>query len=274
MEKGTAMSYDEFGDRQAAQQNLGEHVFTAPPTANAMGFNGPTPESTRRVMVIGGSSGIGAAVAHLTLTGLGIQTWAYGIKDLDVRDYARLHQEIMTVRPTHLVYSAGYNQLDWAQNIFSTTFADVMAINVKGFLDTMQILMDLHDQTSLPYKPSVVAISSDAARRPMRTSAVYCASKAALDMVVRVMARERAGQGWRINAVAPGKVSDTNMTKYVDLRVQEIRGWTPEYADAYERASSALGRPATPEEVAQVVADVLFGPAALNGAIVEVNGGR
>ena len=93
-------------------------------------------------------------------------------------------------------------------------------------------------------------------------------------MVVKVLARERAGQGWRINAVAPGKVSNTKMTEYVDLRVQEIRGWTKDYADAYERASSALGRPATPEEVAQVVCDVLFGPLALNGSIVEINGGR
>jgi NAD(P)-dependent dehydrogenase (short-subunit alcohol dehydrogenase family) len=93
-------------------------------------------------------------------------------------------------------------------------------------------------------------------------------------MTVKVFARELAGSGWRVNAVAPGKVSGTKMTEYVDARVQEIRGWTPEYADAYERASSALGRPATPDEVAQVICDVLFGSMALNGSIVEVNGGR
>ena len=138
-----------------------------PPQGNAFGLGAVTPEGRdRRVMIIGGSSGIGAAVANLTGAGLGIQTWAYGIKDLDVRDYAKMRHELTSVRPTHLVYSAGYNQLDWAEHIFSATFRDVMEINVKGFLDAMQILMDLHDNTSLPYKPSVVAISSDAARRP------------------------------------------------------------------------------------------------------------
>lgn len=272
MEKGTAMK--EMPDPAREPAYRGWQMAT-PPKGNAMGFTAHPPEARdRRLMVLGGTSGIGAAVADLIGSGMGVQTWAYGIKDFNVLDYARLRQEIQSVRPTHLVYSVGINQLDWAQDIFSTTFDDVMKVNVKGFLDVMQTLMDLHDVTSLPYKPSVVAISSDAARRPMRTSAIYCASKAALDMMVKVFARERAGQGWRINAVAPGKVSDTGMTNYVDARVTEIRGWTQEYADAYERASSAIGRPARPEEVAQVVADVLFGPMALNGTIVEVNGGR
>jgi NAD(P)-dependent dehydrogenase (short-subunit alcohol dehydrogenase family) len=138
----------------------------------------------------------------------------------------------------------------------------------------VQVLPDLHSETSLPYRPSIVAISSAAARRPMRTSTIYCATKAALDQAVRVMARELASAGWRINAVAPGKVMDTNMTRYVDAKVRELRGWTEEYAQAYEAASNALGMPAMPDAVAQVVLDVLFGPPSLNGAIIDVNGGR
>lgn len=234
----------------------------------------PFGHDQRRVVVLGGSSGIGAAVANMTGADMGIETYAFGIKDFHIDDYVRLRDALFGIRPTHLVYSVGFNQLDWAEHLFKENWDHTMNINVWGFVQTMQVLMDLHAQTSMSYKPSVVAVSSDAARRPMRTSVAYCASKAALDMTVKVLARELAGSGWRINAVAPGKVSGTRMTEYVDARVTQLRGWTPEYAEAYERASSALGRPATPEEVAQVICDVLFGPAALNGSIVEINGGR
>src|SRR5688572_8538991 len=215
MEKGTDMTAHEMPEPLADPTYKGWQM-TTPPQGNAFGLTAPPAEGRdRRVMVLAGTSGTGAAVAEVTGKAMGVQTWAYGIRDLDIRDFARLRQEIFTVRPTHLVYSVGINHLDWAHEICSTTFDDLFSVNVKGFLDTMQILMDLHDATSLPYKPSVVAISSDAARRPMRTSAIYCASKAALDMMVKVFARERAGQGWRINGVAPGKVSDTGMTSYV-----------------------------------------------------------
>jgi NAD(P)-dependent dehydrogenase (short-subunit alcohol dehydrogenase family) len=108
----------------------------------------------------------------------------------------------------------------------------------------------------------------------MRTSAIYCASKAALEMAVRVASRELAPLGWRVNAVAPGKVADTPMTSYVDQRVMEIRGWTEEQASEYERQSSPLGRMVTKEEVADVILNVLNGPQAQTGEIIAVNGGR
>jgi NAD(P)-dependent dehydrogenase (short-subunit alcohol dehydrogenase family) len=108
----------------------------------------------------------------------------------------------------------------------------------------------------------------------MRTSAVYCASKAALEMAVRVASREYAPKGWRINAVAPGKVADTPMTGYVDDRVLTLRGWSAEFAEKYELASTPLGRKITKAEVAGVIEQVLFGPAAQTGEIVAVNGGR
>jgi len=64
------------------------------------------------------------------------------------------------------------------------------------------------------------------------------------------------------------------MTEYVDRRVLQLRGWTVEAAEAYEVASTPLGRKVTKEEVAQVIEQVLFGPAAQTGEIIAVNGGR
>ena len=57
-------------------------------------------------------------------------------------------------------------------------------------------------------------------------------------------------------------------------RVQELRGWSVEAAEAYELQSTPLGRKVTKEEVASVIAHVMFGPKAQTGEIIAVNGGR
>lgn len=230
-------------------------------------------QNRTRVLVLGGTSGIGRACAQLAAR-MGVTVEAVGREDYAINDYNALRRHIYEYRPTHVVYSVGVNILQWSKHALRGDFHELMSINVWGFIETMQLLQDLDAETSLPYRPSVVAISSDAARRPMRTSTIYCATKAALDMAVKVAARELAPAGWRVNAVAPGKVTGTAMTAYVDAKVRELRGWSAEYAEAYEQSSNALGAPATPDEVAQVVLDVLFGPMSLNGSIIDVNGGR
>ena len=222
----------------------------------------------KTALVFGGETGIGAACVEQIVT-MGATpfwpTWA----QCDVRDPDQIAQAVADSQPDAVIFAAGINRLDWIHEISHTDFAEVMDTNVGGFLNVIQQLQE----TGRSY--SVVAISSDAARRPMRTSAVYCASKAALDMCVRVASRELAGEGWRINAVSPGKVSGTAMTEYVDERVLELRGWTPEYAARYERQSSPLGRSLTPDEVAAVVCDVLFSESpGWTGDIITINGGR
>lgn len=227
-----------------------------------------TKDIPRSVLVLGGTSGIGLAT-NLYLRSMGLTVWAHGEDSFDIRDRGALREAIVEAQPTHVVYSVGINRLDWIHQVDSGTFMKLMEVNAWGFVQLIQEL-ELTGRTH-----SVVAISSDAARRPMRTSVAYCASKAALDMAIRVASRELAGEGWRINGVAPGKVSQTDMTEYVDARVLELRGWTQEKADAYERSSSAIGRPLYPIEVAVVVADVLLSESAgWTGDIVSVNGGR
>lgn len=227
-------------------------------------------------MVLGGTSGIGAATVERLRARyphepwLGVETiTAYGKEDWDVRRNADLAKAVHRDRPTHVVYSAGVNRLDWIEDISKDDFQHVMEVNVWGFLNLMGAL-----KRSDHGPVSVVAVTSDAAWRVMRTSAVYCASKAALEMAVKVASRELAPIGWRVNGVAPGKVANTAMTEYVDSAVLALRGWTPEYAEAYEKGSSAIGRKVEAIEVGDVIVDVLFGPGAMTGEIIAVNGGR
>jgi NAD(P)-dependent dehydrogenase (short-subunit alcohol dehydrogenase family) len=226
----------------------------------------------RRLMILGGTSGIGREFFEYTM----IESFQfaevniYGREDFDIRDEAALREAIAAATPTDVVYSVGINELDWIKDLHQLTFRSLMEVNVWGFLSTIQQLQAV--RTGVPM--NVVAVTSDAAWRPMRTSAAYCASKAALEMAVRVASRELAGMGWRVNAVAPGKVEGTPMTRYVDQRVPEVRGWSVEAAETKELGSTPLGRKITKREVAEVIFAVLNGPAAQTGEIVAVNGGR
>jgi NAD(P)-dependent dehydrogenase (short-subunit alcohol dehydrogenase family) len=225
------------------------------------------PRPLDRVWVIGGTSGIGKACVDV----MAGTREAFGTDehDADVRDPLALARVFQQMQPTHVVYSAGINKLAWIKQATPEEFLALLHVNVVGFQTLLTVLLG-HSKKPIP----VVAISSDAATRPMRTSFMYCASKAALDMAVKVAARELAPEGWRINAVAPGKVDRTGMTDYVDRMVPALRGWTRQYAEDYELSSTPIGRRIDPIEVAETVSHVLFGSLALNGAIVPVTGGR
>lgn len=222
----------------------------------------------RSVLILGGTSGIGLET-NLYLRRMGMTVWAHGREDFDINDRGALREAVVEAQPTHVVYSVGINILDWIQDINQGDFRKIIQTNVWGFIALMQELR----RTGRTH--SVVAVTSDAGRRPMRTSLAYCASKAALDMAVKVASRELASYGWRINGVAPGKVEGTEMTSYVDQRVRELRGWSHEQAEDYENESSPIGRALDTAEVAAVITDVLLSESAgWTGDIISINGGR
>lgn len=222
-------------------------------------------------LIIGGNSGIGKAVANklsgrqdLFLVYCPVHT------EMDVTSAEHVERYIRTNGPfDQIVYSAGVNRLQWIGPGIMSQIGHTMHVNVGGFVSVISA-----HKSEYPDRPvSVVAVSSDAAERPMRGSLAYCASKAALDMAIKVAARELAPL-WRVNGVAPGMVEGTPMTDYIDRTIPLFRGWTPEEAREYERTSVPTGRRATLEEVADTIIWVLTGPAQMTGEIVKINGGR
>jgi NAD(P)-dependent dehydrogenase (short-subunit alcohol dehydrogenase family) len=239
------------------------------------------------ILIIGGSTGIGKAVdKHLFdlkhepgYDAAGV-VMATGKEGLDVNSRASIRRVISEFESehghlTHLVYSAGINRLQEIGKTWDDSFADftdVIDTNLIGFMMVIDYLAATRDRMEKPIR--VVAISSDAAERPMRTSMAYCASKAGLNMAVRCAARELGPYGWRINAVSPGMTAPTGMSEYIDKRVPEVRNWTPEAAAHYERSQEVVPGRIHPSEVAEVVVGTLFGPDHLNGSIITINGGR
>jgi NAD(P)-dependent dehydrogenase (short-subunit alcohol dehydrogenase family) len=203
-------------------------------------------------------------------------------EELDVRndnhinDYIERADEHGVSGFDYVVYAAGVNGLCWADELYMLEMVDLFKVNVFGFISLLGQI-----RATWPGKNfSAVAISSDAAYTPMRGSVNYCASKAALDMAVKTLAREwnvpeELEKGSvRVNAVAPGMVEDTPMSRYIEETVPSFRGWTAEKALAYEQSMQPMGRRADKAEVAHLVADVLYGPNYLNGAIVPLTGAK
>jgi 3-oxoacyl-[acyl-carrier protein] reductase len=109
----------------------------------------------------------------------------------------------------------------------------------------------------------IVTIASGAANTAFRGWAHYSASKAALVMLSRSMALELGEHGIRANSVLPGYVDVPEGGEHLD--------------DVYKRdarLASPLGRPGTPEDVANAVL-LLASPLAgyVSGATVSVDGG-
>jgi NAD(P)-dependent dehydrogenase (short-subunit alcohol dehydrogenase family) len=111
---------------------------------------------------------------------------------------------------------------------------------------------------------SIVAVSSTAAGRGSAGEWVhYAASKAAVDSLTRGLAAEVAGEGIRVNAVAPG---------LVETGLHEAAG----LPDRIERKAPQIPmlRAGRPEEIAEGVL-WLMSPAAsfVTGAVLPISGG-
>ena len=138
------------------------------------------------------------------------------------------------------------------------TFDSLFAINVKGSFHTMR-----QAATRLRHGGSVVNFSSSVMGLALPGYSIYGASKAALETMTTIFAKELRGKNITVNAVAPGPTA-------TDLF---LNGKTAEMIERMSKMAP-LERLGTPDDIAAAVA-FLTGPDGrwVNGQTLRANGG-
>jgi NAD(P)-dependent dehydrogenase (short-subunit alcohol dehydrogenase family) len=222
-------------------------------------------------LVVGGSSGIG----HSCVEALGAAGWNTAVFDLkpaagedaialDVRDRDAVFAAVGEVVDSHgglgtVVYAAGTARVSPILEIDPREWELVLGVNLTGAFHLLQAAAP-----HIARGGSFTAISSIDSQAPVPGLAHYCASKAAVEALVRSAALELGQSGVRCNAVLPGLVRTPLMAGQLAR---------PGVEDAF-LAQTPLGGIAAGAEVADVVA-FLASPSArwITGASIPVDGG-
>ena len=142
----------------------------------------------KRVLVTGAAKGIGLATAKL-LAERGAEVIAFDRSVVDLADVEATRAAVRAVLPVDmLVNCAGIVELESFLDTSAETFDRTMAVNTRAPLVVAQeVARDLVRRGS---PGAIVNVSSLAAAVGTRDHTAYCASKAALDAITRVMALE------------------------------------------------------------------------------------
>lgn len=232
----------------------------------------------KRALVTGATQGIGRATARL-LSERGAHVVALGRTrdqldslqaeigcEVMVFDLEQTETAVAAVRERLpidlLVNCAGVVQVEPFLQTSAHNFERTLRINT---LAPMRLAQTLASDWMRRARPGVIVnVSSLASTLGTPGHAAYCASKAALDALTRVMAVELGPQGIRVNSVNP-VVTRTPMAE---------RAWADPDKAARMRARIPLGRFAESEEVAAAIAFLLSDEASMvHGVCLDVDGG-
>ncbi|MBZ0288167.1 MAG: SDR family oxidoreductase [Anaerolineae bacterium] len=241
-------------------------------------------KDSRVVIVTGGSTGIGSAIAsafveagdNVVMIGRRLDALQSAAQDIgasfqqaDVSQREQVVTAVQNVVREHGTVDVLVNNAGLVLGVLTTmpieeaerAWDEQMNTNLKGaFLMAMAVASHLRRPGGRIVNISSIAAYTGGSRAG---STGYAASKAGLHGLTYGLARELSGEGITVNAIAPGFIADTEFTGgWSDERVAGIVGQTP------------AGRPGHPDDIA-AAALYLASPAAsfVTGQILNVNGG-
>ena len=157
-----------------------------------------------------------------------------------------------------LVNNAGIMKLAPLADSDDALFDSQIAVNLRGAFNALR-----EASRRLRKGGRIINFSSSVVALRFETYGVYVATKAAIEAMTPVLAKELRGRSITVNAIAPGPTA-------TDLF---LKGKSPELIDHMSKMNP-LERLGTPEDIAAAVA-FLAGPdgAWINGQVLRANGG-
>jgi len=235
---------------------------------------------SKNILVTGGNSGIGYAIAALakarnydvTICGRDAERVATAAEALGVSGVVADMADPEQIK----VLAAHFNDVGLDALVNNAAIAKFMSIkdhtlddfdaffnvNVRGPLLLIQALVPALAKR----KGSVSNISSAVTRNGLANASLYAASKGAVDSFTKSLALELAADGIRVNCISPGAIDTPIITK-LGLSPEQIAA-----IKAHHEASIPQQRYGSADEVAHVVLAQLEA-SYVTGSVWSVDGG-
>jgi NAD(P)-dependent dehydrogenase (short-subunit alcohol dehydrogenase family) len=246
--------------------------------------------SNKTAFITGGGTGIGAAVArriaaeggHVALMGRRREPLAAVAEPLgglaiagDAADAASVRKALGTTIEAFggldiLIANAGGHGVGPTVSMSDEVWAEATRLNLDtAFVCAREALPHLIES-----RGNIVVLSSIAGLFAGPDAVGYVTMKHALIGLGRSLARDYGRKGVRTNTVCPGWVRTAMADEQMEVLVQKFGLASIEEAYALVTKDVPLGRPATAEEVSNLVCFLASEEAAMmNGAICTVDGG-
>jgi NAD(P)-dependent dehydrogenase (short-subunit alcohol dehydrogenase family) len=238
-------------------------------------------------LVTGGSRGIGRAIALAfadagadvvissrkqadldkaaeEIRGRGRRAWAFAAHNREPEDLRKLVAAVkeQVGRVDILVNNAATNPLMAPiVDIEERAYDQIINTNLKGYFLLSQMIARMMIEQG---RGNIINISSVGGLSPDKGLAVYCISKAGINMLTKALALELGEHNIRVNAIAPGVVK-TRMSQAI---------WSNEAIMQSEFEHTPLKRIAEPDEVARLALYLVSDAARyVTGQIIVMDGG-
>ncbi|GAB7095653.1 SDR family oxidoreductase [Halolamina litorea] len=236
--------------------------------------------SNKTVIVTGGTTGIGKAIAarfvdagaNVVIAGRTVETGEAAAEELDctfhrcdVSEYDQVEALVDAVVAEHgrldtIVNNAGIGAVGTIEDLTVEDWHRVLSVNLSGVMYGSRAAMPFLKQSD----GSIINVASIYGLVGAPAASAYAAAKGGVVNLTRSLAVDYAGDGVRVNSVCPGFVETPMTDEYLDQEqfYEFVRGQTP------------MGRVAQPEEIAGIVAFLASEDASyITGVNVPVDGG-
>jgi NAD(P)-dependent dehydrogenase (short-subunit alcohol dehydrogenase family) len=207
-------------------------------------------------VVVGGGSGVGAAIAgrlaqaggDVVIAGRTLEKLrevaariGASARRVDVADARQIDELVESAAPIRgLINCAAIGGFGPIVTTSCDQWREVMSVDLDGAFHCIRAAGRSMIASNVP--GSILTVASVASQFAHRGLAAYCAAKAGIEMLTKVAALEFGASGIRVNALSPGLVK-TGMAESVLS--------SPDLSAAFVR-TIPLGRLAEPEDIADV----------------------